>query len=98
MITIHLPEELESHILAAVRDGRFTSLDDALIEAARRLVQDLGRSQAAAGSSPPSEKPIWELIEEENRSIPPEVWNALPRDLAEQHDHYVYGSPKRRAE
>ena len=40
-------------------------------------------------------KPIWDVIEEENRSIPQEVWDALPADLAEQHDHYVYGTPKR---
>jgi hypothetical protein len=47
------------------------------------------------GQRAESHKPIWEVIEEENRSIPPEVWDDLPTDLAAQHDHYIYGTPKR---
>jgi len=52
------------------------------------------------GEEPPAtaHKPIWEVIEEENRSIPPEVWDSLPTDLSEQHDHYIYGTPKRLVE
>jgi len=26
------------------------------------------------------------------------VWDALPTDLSEQHDHYIYGTPKRPAQ
>jgi bifunctional DNA-binding transcriptional regulator/antitoxin component of YhaV-PrlF toxin-antitoxin module len=29
------------------------------------------------------------------RALPPEVLAALPDDLASQHDHYLYGTPKR---
>jgi predicted DNA-binding antitoxin AbrB/MazE fold protein len=29
------------------------------------------------------------------RALPPEVLDALPDDLAAQHDHYLYGTPKR---
>lgn len=29
------------------------------------------------------------------RELPPEVLAALPDDLAAQHDHYLYGTPKR---
>jgi predicted DNA-binding antitoxin AbrB/MazE fold protein len=29
------------------------------------------------------------------RALPPEVLDALPNDLAAQHDHYLYGTPKR---
>jgi predicted DNA-binding antitoxin AbrB/MazE fold protein len=29
------------------------------------------------------------------RALPPEVLDALPVDLASQHDHYLYGTPKR---
>ena len=28
-------------------------------------------------------------------ALPPEVLDALPIDLAAQHDHYLYGTPKR---
>ena len=52
------------------------------------------------GEEPPAtaHKPIWEVIEEENQLIPPEVWDSLPTDLSEQHDHYIYGTPKRPVE
>lgn len=98
---IHLPGNLEAPILAAVHGGRYASLDAAMTEAATLLVQRLEQEQAEANrpaardQSAPVDKPIWEVIEEENRSIPPEVWDALPPDLAEQHDHYIYGTPKR---
>ncbi len=99
-MTIHLPENLESPILAAVHSGRYASLDDAMAEAASLLVLRLKQEQAQQPAASPTEaalkhKPIWEVIEEENRSIPPEVWDTLPADLSEQHDHYIYGTPKR---
>jgi Ribbon-helix-helix domain len=30
-------------------------------------------------------------------AIPEETWDTLPPDLATQHDHYIYGTPKRPA-
>jgi hypothetical protein len=38
---------------------------------------------------------IWEVIDEIMRSVPEEARQRLPADGAEQHDHYLYGSPKR---
>jgi Arc/MetJ-type ribon-helix-helix transcriptional regulator len=103
-MTIHLPEDVESDILAAVQNGQFASMDDAMTKAASLLLERLKQqpqeaNTRAAGEEAPASahKPIWEVIEEENRSIPPEVWDALPTDLAEQHDHYIYGTPKRPA-
>lgn len=40
-------------------------------------------------------RPIWEIIAEISAEIPMEEWAKLPTDGAEQHDHYLYGSPKR---
>ena len=40
-------------------------------------------------------RPIWEIIVELSSQIPLEEWAKLPADGAEQHDHYLYGSPKR---
>ena len=34
-------------------------------------------------------------IKESTADIPAEVWERIPQDGAEQHDHYLYGSPKR---
>jgi hypothetical protein len=41
------------------------------------------------------QKPFWMFIEELTSDIPQEVLDTMPTDGAEQHDHYLYGSPKR---
>jgi hypothetical protein len=38
---------------------------------------------------------LWEIAEEISSRVPLEEWEKLPADGAEQHDHYLYGSPKR---
>lgn len=40
-------------------------------------------------------RPIWEIAEDISAKVPLEEWKKLPADGAEQHDHYLYGSPKR---
>lgn len=47
-MTIYLPVDLENSIQAAVRTGRFVSIDDAMAEAARLLLRELGLGQAAS--------------------------------------------------
>ena len=41
-------------------------------------------------------RPIWEIIEELSAQVPMEEWEKLPSDGAEQHDHYLYGTSKKR--
>jgi Arc/MetJ-type ribon-helix-helix transcriptional regulator len=101
-MTIHLPENLESSILATVQSGRFASLDDAMAEAARLLLRQLDQGQASPrsptdGQEQPArtDQPIWDVVEELRKGVPAEEFAKLPRDGAEQLDHYLYGSPKR---
>jgi len=103
-MTIHLPKELESSILAAVHSGRYASLDDAMAEAAALLLQRLKQEQTQAtqpaASQPeatPVEQRIWEKFEEIAAGIPKEVWDKIPADSSEQLDHYLYGTPRRPA-
>ncbi len=42
----------------------------------------------------PGCKPIWERLAEMGEALSPEDKAKLPPDLAEQHDHYLYGWPK----
>ncbi len=42
-----------------------------------------------------NEKPLWQAVAEAAEALPQEVAAQLPCDGAEQHDHYVYGNPKR---
>ena len=102
-MTIIVPKEVESSINAAVKSGFFASVDDAMTEAARLLLQQLHQRQAppppaAVASDQPSplaHKPIWEEIDEITAGIPDEEFLELPADGASQHDHYIYGTPKR---
>ena len=36
-----------------------------------------------------------EKIGEIVADVPDEVWDRIPTDGSEQHDHYIYGTPKR---
>jgi len=100
-MTITLPKDLEGSVRAEVLSGRFASESDLVAEAVRAYLGEhrpgvaVGEPLEAGEREPDSSKPIWEVVEEENRSIPPEVWNDLPADLSAQHDHYIYGAPKR---
>jgi hypothetical protein len=40
-------------------------------------------------------KPVWEFFEAASREIPDKEANRLPADGSLQHDHYIYGTPKR---
>jgi Arc/MetJ-type ribon-helix-helix transcriptional regulator len=99
-MTLHLPEDVENAICAEVLSGHFASEED-LIAAAVRDYLERRQNQAlprpAAGETPtaPVPKPVWERILERSAAIPDEEWDKLPTDLAEQHDHYLYGAPKR---
>jgi hypothetical protein len=44
--------------------------------------------------SPPSSPSVLEIFQEARAGVPDAVWKALPDDLAAQHDHYIYGTPK----
>lgn len=54
------------------------------------------REHSAASSSRP-QKHIWDIAEELFGEIPDEELAQLPPDGAAQHDHYIYGLPKRPA-
>ncbi len=41
------------------------------------------------------DRSIWEVIREITADVPDEEWAKLPTDGAEQHDHYLYGTPKK---
>jgi Arc/MetJ-type ribon-helix-helix transcriptional regulator len=109
-MTIHLPPEIERSIQAAVHSGDFASVDDALAEAWRSFQQhrqppaptsqqgSIGALRDDAdlpGQAAQPPKPIWEVVDDLRKGIPPGEFAKLPKDGAEQLDHYLYGSPKR---
>ena len=42
-----------------------------------------------------STRHISEIIRDRMRKIPAEAWAGIPADGASEHDHYIYGLPKR---
>ncbi len=40
-------------------------------------------------------KPISAIFEDLSSELPLESWRELPSDGAENHDHYLYGAPKK---
>jgi hypothetical protein len=40
-------------------------------------------------------RPIWELLEEQAQLIPAEELDRIPHDGSVNHDHYLYGAPKK---
>jgi len=102
-MTIHLPENVERSINAAVQSGRFPSVDDAVTAAwlafseQQKQGQQVPQTSEVVATSPAPAKriPIWEVAAELRKNVPEEEWTKLPVDGAAQHDHYIYGTPKR---
>ncbi len=83
-LTIDLPDEQTAALAAKARElGLSTE------EYARRLLeQDLGTVR-------PQTRHISEVIRENMRKVPPDILAAMPQDGASEHDHYIYGLPKK---
>jgi hypothetical protein len=45
--------------------------------------------------APRATKPIWEIIQEISNQAPPGTWDNVPTDGSVNHDHYLYGAPKK---
>ncbi len=71
-MTIHLPEDIETSIQAAVRSGLFPSVDDAMTEAAHLLLRSL-RERQRAGREPLTEEELERKLLETGflASVPP---------------------------
>ena len=58
-------------------------------------IAELAARTEPESAEPADERPTWEVIADSMKDIPPEVMATMPRDGASQHDHYIYGWPKR---
>jgi len=97
-MTIHVSKDVENTINAAVQSGQFASADEMIDQLVREYAQHAKPASTAVQpvtSATPTEKPIWEVMDELRSSVPSEEFTKLPVDGASQHDHYIYGTPKR---
>ena len=87
-ITIELPEDVERSLKRRAR-----AQGKPVESYVRQVLERDLRSRTA--SEPPDERPIWEVILDNTKTVAPEVFEKLPTDGARQVDHYLYGHPKR---
>jgi len=110
-MNVSLSDDLKQYVEAKVSSGAFaseTSVFEAALRPMRRREEETLEGKDVPGEvldgrqeverqaiSPTNDKPIWEVMDELRASVPPEEFLKLPKDGAEQLDHYLYGSPKR---
>ncbi len=88
-VTIRLSDE-QAAILQAQAAEEGLSVDIWLQRLAERYAQS-----RLSSAEPLTHRPVWEIIGERMKTLPQDLLERLPRDGASEHDHYLYGSPKR---
>jgi plasmid stability protein len=83
-LTIHLPDEQQAALASKAR-AQGVSAEE---YARQVLARDL-----ETGARP--RRHISEVIRENMSKVPPEIMARMPKDGASEHDHYIYGWPKR---
>lgn len=82
ILTINLPDEQES-ALRAKAEAQGVSAEQCAQQLLKQALSSEGR------------KPLAARIREIWADMPDDVRSKLPADGASQHDHYIYGLPKR---
>jgi hypothetical protein len=92
-MTITLPlQPQEEARLVALAQAKGVSTDTLVREVLDKILADApGQPDEAKRESPP----IWDVILDNMKDVPPEEFARLPKDGASEHDHYLYGHPKR---
>ncbi len=71
------------------------ALLDAALEALQEHEHLPETTHDTTAERPKKKKRLWEVAADLLADVPQEVFDKLPVDGAAQHDHYIYGTPKR---
>jgi len=95
-VTITNPE-VARLIEEQLNAGRYECADEVLLAGLKLLQQrETGQPENVAKSADTGEvTDLAALAAEITKDIPDAEWDKLPTDLAMNHDHYLYGTPKR---
>jgi Arc/MetJ-type ribon-helix-helix transcriptional regulator len=91
-----LPADLEEFVQRELAEGTYRS-EAELVADALRLLRERHQSRESHIENGTPHIPIWEVFQETLKDIPEEELDPFPPDAAEQHDHYIYGTPKKPA-
>jgi hypothetical protein len=89
-VTIQLSDE-QAAVLEAQAAQEGLTVDAWL----QRMAEQYAQMRSPSSRNSSDQPPIWEVIADRMKAVPEEVFERLPQDGASEHDHYLYGSPKR---
>jgi hypothetical protein len=90
-ITLPLHPQEEARLIA-IAQAKGLSTDALVREALDKILSETPERLAEPNSE---SRPIWEVMLDNMKDVPPEEFAKLPKDGASEHDHYLYGHPKR---
>jgi len=92
---LHFTPEQEAQ-LAQIATKTGTAPERLVEDAVLRLLEGAAHLNSDTPAEPNGDtRPIWEVMLDNLKDVPPEEFASLPRDGASQVDHYLYGHPKR---
>jgi hypothetical protein len=93
---IELTPEVQAGLLSQAQENGLS------LEAFAELVlqeksRETNRTSRERSAPPQSGEPFWKSFTSQVHALPDSVFRGLPEDGASEHDHYLYGAPKRNA-
>lgn len=86
MTVIELPDEHASALKAKA------ALEGLTLESWLKKLAEVGKESTTGHPL----QTVADIVLSRMRDVPPEIMAAMPKDGASQHDHYIYGWPKRK--
>ena len=81
--------------LAARAQAQGTTPEDLVRQAIDPVIGAAGEPTGPQSPEADGDRPNWHVIADNMKGAPPEELARLPKDGASEHDHYIYGWPKR---
>ncbi len=97
-MSTNIEPDIEANIENRIEQSILEKLRALPVEQRREVLTFVENIELHAERERNRHRPIWEVITELVDSLPPEVWDELPTDGAINHDHYLYGAPKKKVE
>lgn len=90
-MNVTLPPELEELVNKKVSSGEFESAEAFLTH----IVSEALHKNGPPEGNTEAPEDLWDAFSRILGDVPEEELRTLPDDFAAEHDHYIYGTPKR---
>jgi len=86
---------MTQRLRAIYEDGVFRPLEPVELAEHQAVILEVEEATEVLPDAQSEHKPIWEVAVDLASEVPEAELDVLPSDGAAQHDHYLYGAPKR---